>query len=143
MLEKSGLKYGILRLGSVYGKAENEKRMFNLPNLFPLRTKKNLDLKLFSKGVQIKSIVSVADVADAMIFLSKRKDNGLYHFVSQHLTVLEIAQICKSYNPKINLILTNDKIPYKGYFINSRKIKSLGFRYNYFYQDFVKDFLVN
>ena len=46
--------------------------MFNLPNLFPLRAKKNLDLKLFSKGVQIKSIISVKDVANAMIHMSKK-----------------------------------------------------------------------
>ena len=46
-------------------------RMFNLPNLFA-KSKNELDLKLFSKGVQIKSIISSKDVARAMVFLSKK-----------------------------------------------------------------------
>ena len=98
--------------------------MFNLPNLFSLRAKKNLNLKLFSKGVQIKSIISVKDVVNAMFHLSNSKFNKqTYNLVSQHLTVKEIGKICQRYNKKIKLISTNDKIPYKGYYMNSNKIK--------------------
>ena len=71
ILKKNNINFTILRLGSVYGFAE-KKRMFNLPNLFVLRSKNNQNLSLHSGGVQIKSIVSVKDVARAMLFLSKK-----------------------------------------------------------------------
>ena len=144
ILANSGLSYNILRLGSVYGYTTDEKRMFNLPNLFPLRAKKNLNLKLFSKGVQIKSIISVKDVADAMIHLTKKNlNNEIYHLVSEHLTVKEIAKICKNFNKQIKLISTNDKIPYKGYIMNTKKIIKTKFRYKNFYKDFVKKIILN
>ena len=143
ILEESGLNYNILRLGSVYGYTEDENRMFNLPNLFPLRAKKNLNLKLFSKGVQIKSIVSVKDVADAMFHLSNSKFNKqTYNLVSQHLTVKEIGKICQRYNKKIKLISTNDKIPYKGYYMNSNKIKKTNYKFKNFYKDFAKEIIL-
>ena len=143
MLINSGLKYNILRLGSVYGYSKDEKRMFNLPNLFPLRAKKNFNLKLFSKGMQIKSIISVKDVANSMIYLTKKKHkNEIYHLVSQHLTVKQIGQICKKLNNKIQLIPTNDKIPYPGYFMNSDKIIKTKFKYKYFYKDFAKEIIL-
>lgn len=143
LLKSSGLNFSILRLGSVYGQAENKKRMFNLPNLFPLRVKNNLDLKLFSKGIQIKAIISVNDVVNAMVFLSSKKKKGLYHLVSEHLTVKKIATICKNFNPKTNLILTNDPIPYQGYYMNCQKIINLGFNFSFTYKDFVKQYLFN
>jgi len=141
ILKKSNLDYCILRLGSVYGQTDT-KRMFNLPNLFPLRAKKNLDLKLYSKGIQIKSIVSVKDVARAMIYLSKTKfKKEIYHLVSEHLTVRKIGELCKYFNQNINLISTKDKIPYEGYYMSCVKIKKTGFKFNNGYKDFVKKFL--
>tara|TARA_B100000886_G_scaffold62688_1_gene38883 strand:+ start:1900 stop:2796 length:897 start_codon:yes stop_codon:yes gene_type:complete len=142
ILEKTNLNYFILRLGSVYGFGE-KKRMFNLPNLFVLRAKNNQNLKLFSGGVQIKSIVSSKDVARAMIFLSKTKyKKEIYHLVSEHLTVKEIAKNCEKYNKNIKLIPTKDKIPYLGYFINCRKILKTGFKFKINYKNFVKEYLV-
>jgi len=142
MIKESGLKFNILRLGSVYGLAENKKRMFNLPNLFPLRAKKKFDLKLFSDGIQIKSIISVKDVVRAMVFLSKNKyNNEIYHLVSEHFTVREIAEICKSINPKLKLNSTKDKIPYVGYHMNCDKILKKGFKFKYLYKNFMKEFL--
>ena len=120
-----------------------KKRMFNLPNLFVLRAKNNQNLKLFSGGVQIKSIVSSKDVARAMIFLSKTKyKKEIYHLVSEHLTVKEIGENCKKYNKNIKLIPTKDKIPYLGYFINCRKILKTGFKFEINYKNFVKEYLV-
>ena len=143
LLKKNFKDVGILRLGSVYGLAEDEKRMFNLPNLFPLRASKNLDLKLFSGGVQIKSIVSVKDVVKAMIFLSKKPLNGqIFNLVSEHLTVKEIGEICKKFNQNINLVSTNDKIPYEGYYINCKKIKKAGFNFSEKYFSFAKKLIL-
>lgn len=141
ILQRSNVNYFVLRLGSVYGYAEKN-RMFNLPNLFALRVKNNQDLKLFSDGIQIKSIVSVKDVARAMIFLSKNKfTNEIYHLTSEHLTVKKIAKICCKFNKNIKLISTKDKIPYLGYFINCSKILRTGFRFRHYYRNFAKSYL--
>ena len=141
MLENSCTNFSILRLGSVYGLAP-KKRMFNLPNLFALRTKYDQNLKLFSKGVQIKAIVSVVDVARAMIHCSKSNfKRQKYHLASEHITVKEIADKCKAHNNKIKLIKTNDKIPYLGYYINCNKILKSGFKFKINYQKFIKDYL--
>ena len=142
LLSENFMNFRVLRLGSVYGAAENEKRMFNLPNLFPLRAKKNLDLKLFSRGVQIKSIVSVEDVARAMIFVKKNSFRGqIFNLVSEHLTVKKIGQLCKKFNKNIRLIMTKDKIPYEGYFIDCSKIIRNGFRFKDHYKKFAQNFI--
>ena len=103
IIKKSSLDYFILRLGSVYGYTENEKRMFNMPNLFPKLVKKNANLRLFSRGVQLKSIVSVHDVARFIIFcLTYKRVNQIFNVVSQNLTTFTIANMCKKFNKKTN-----------------------------------------
>lgn len=144
LLKKNKIDYIILRLGSVYGDTSDKKRMFNLPNLFALRAKIGLDLKLFSSGIQIKSIVSVKDVSRAMFFFKNKKySRQIYNLVSQHYTVKKIGQICKKYNKKISLLITKHKIPYEGYYMNCSKIKKTGFKFKYNYEIFVKNFIKN
>ena len=58
------------------------------------------------------------------------------------MTVREIGKICKKYNNKINLIYTKDKIPYKGYYMNSSKIIKTKFKYKHFYKEFVKEVFI-
>ena len=53
IIKKSSLDYFILRLGSVYGYTENEKRMFNMPNLFQKKLKK-CKFETFFKRCSIK-----------------------------------------------------------------------------------------
>ena len=97
LLKQNNIEYIVLRLGSVYGYTSDKKRMFNLPNLFALRAKDGLDLKLFSGGIQVKSIVSVKDVSRAMYFFKNKKySQQIYNLVSQHHTVKKIGQICKN-----------------------------------------------
>ena len=142
LLSKSQNKYVILRLGSVYGETQKE-RMFNMPNLFPLRVKSGKNLKLFSKGIQIKGLVSVKDVARAMIFFSKKiKKKEIFNLVSEHFTVKEIAKMCRKYNKKIKLISTKDKIPSKGYFMSKKKILKSGFKFSHNYKSFVKKYII-
>lgn len=139
IIKKSSLDYFILRLGSVYGYSENEKRMFNMPNLFPKLVKKNKNLRLFSKGVQLKSIVSVHDVARFIIFcLNYKINNQIFNVVSQNLRTSTIARMCRKFNKKTKLIFTNDQIPNPGYSMSSKKIKKTGFRFKLFYNDFLK-----
>lgn len=144
LLKQNNIEYIVLRLGSVYGYTSDKKRMFNLPNLFALRAKDGLDLKLFSGGIQVKSIVSVKDVSRAMYFFKNKKySQQIYNLVSQHHTVKKIGQICKKYNNKINLLSTRHKIPYSGYYMNCSKIKKTGFKFKHNYEIFVKNFIKN
>ena len=103
LLINNKVNFLIVRLGSVFGKTEDIKRMFNLPNLFPLRAKNNLDLKLFSRGIQIKSIISVKDVARAILFLSKKKLKKNYSILFLSILLLKKLVICvKSIIKKLN-----------------------------------------
>ena len=95
-----------------------------MPNLFPKLVKKNANLRLFSRGVQLKSIVSVHDVARFIIFcLTYKRVNQIFNVVSQNLTTFTIANMCKKFNKKTKLILTNDEIPNPSYSMSSNKNK--------------------
>ena len=39
------------------------------------------------------------------------------------MTVKEVAEICKKYNPKVTLRETNDEIPNLGFSLSNKKIK--------------------
>tara|TARA_B100001093_G_C26840437_1_gene1020311 strand:+ start:160 stop:1062 length:903 start_codon:yes stop_codon:yes gene_type:complete len=139
IIKKSSLNYFILRLGSVYGYIEDEKRMFNMPNLFPKLVKKNQNLKLFSNGIQLKSIVSVNDVARCMLFCcGYNRVNQIFNVVSENLTTFKIANMCKRFNKKVKLILTDDLIPNPGYSMSSKKIKRTGFKFKFLYKNFLR-----
>ena len=62
-LKNSGKNYIILRLGSVYGYSTDTARIDIMPNLFSKIASQNGTLKLFAGGRQVKSLVSLIDVA--------------------------------------------------------------------------------
>ena len=75
-------------------------------------------------------------------FYPKNKFKGeLYHFVSEHISVKQIANFCLKFNKNIKLINTRDKIPYLGYIMDCSKILDTGFVFKYFYEDFVRKYL--
>ena len=60
---KSNINYVILRLASTYGFSNDSTRVQIVPNLFSKITSENGEIKLFAKGKQLKSLVSLIDVA--------------------------------------------------------------------------------
>ena len=62
-------------------------------------------LKLFGGGRQLKSLVPLIDVARCFKFMEEREDinNELFNFTKDTVTVKQVAEICKKFNPKINL----------------------------------------
>ena len=46
----------------------------------------------------------------------------LFNLTKETLTVKEVAQICKRYNPKIELRETNDEIPNLGFSLSNEKL---------------------
>ena len=95
----------ILRLGSLYGRSFDSTRLNIMPNLFAKMSATGKTLKLFSKGKQLKSLVSVVDVARAMEFVEVNKNcsREIYNLVNENLTVADVAKICKKHNKKTNI----------------------------------------
>jgi nucleoside-diphosphate-sugar epimerase/SAM-dependent methyltransferase/dTDP-4-dehydrorhamnose 3,5-epimerase-like enzyme len=130
-ITKSGKNYAIFRLGSVYGFSTDTMRMNIMPNLFSKITSQNGKIKLFGGGVQLKSLVSVIDVARCFKFVEEKEDfkNGIYNLSKENCTVKDVADICKKINPKLEVISTNDDVPNKGYSMSNKKLLSTGFKF--------------
>ena len=123
-LKDSGKNYIILRLGSVYGYSTDTARIDIMPNLFSKIASQNGVLKLFAGGRQVKSLVPLIDVARCFKYMEERKDltSETFNLTKDTVTVKEVAEICKKYNPKIILKETNDEIPNLGFSLANKKI---------------------
>ena len=128
---KSGKKYAIFRLGSVYGFSTDTMRMNIMPNLFSKIASQNGKIKLFGGGVQLKSLVPLIDVARCFKFVEEKKNfkNGIYNLSKENLTVKDVADICKKVNPKLEITTTDDEVPNKGYSMSNKKLLNTGFKF--------------
>tara|TARA_A100001015_G_scaffold167013_1_gene185672 strand:- start:1466 stop:4009 length:2544 start_codon:yes stop_codon:yes gene_type:complete len=132
-LIKSNKNFVILRLGSVYGKSYDSTRLNIMPNLFSKITSLDGEIRLFSKGDQIKSLVSVLDVARCLEFVGENIDlnNEIFHCVNENMTVREVAEICKKINKNLTLVSTTDPVPNKGYSLSNKKLLEAGFKFQF------------
>lgn len=122
----SDKRFTIVRLASVYGYNENV-RWKILPNLFSKMTAMDGKIKVFGKDC-IKPLVGVNDCARALEFLSNKKFDGhIFHLSNEHLTVDEIAMICKSIRPNLVVEYTDDAVINKGYKLSNEKLLKAGF----------------
>ena len=142
-LKSSGKNYIILRLGSVYGYSTDTARIDIMPNLFSKIASQNGTLKLFAGGRQIKSLVPLIDVARCFKFMEERDDLTFetFNLTKDTVTVKEVAEICKKYNPKINLKETNDPIPNDGFSLSNKKILKNGFNFLYGLNESIKEMI--
>lgn len=125
----SNKKYIICRLASVYGFSYDSTRIGIMPNLFTKMSSTGQTIKLFSDGVQMKSLVSVKDVVRFMKFISHSDIiNEVYHVSNENISVGGVAKILKEIDPKIKVIKTKDEIPNLGYTISNKKMLSTGFQ---------------
>ena len=127
----SGKKYAIFRLGSVYGFSTDTMRINIMPNLFSKIASQNGKIKLFGGGVQLKSLVPLIDVARCFKFVEESNDfkNGIYNLTKDNVTVKDVADLCKKINPKLEITLTDDEIPNKGYSLSNKKLLQTGFKF--------------
>ncbi len=130
-IKKSGKKYAIFRLGSVYGFSTDTMRINIMPNLFSKIASQNGKIKLFGGGVQLKSLVPLIDVARCFKFVEEKNDfkSGIYNLTKENLCVKDVADICKKINPKLEITLTDDEVPNKGYSLSNKKLLSTGFEF--------------
>ena len=128
---KSGKKYAIFRLGSVYGFSTDTMRINIMPNLFSKIASQNGQIKLFGGGVQLKSLAPLIDVARCFKFVEEKNNfkNGIYNLSKENVTVKEVADICKKINPKLEIITTDDEVPNKGYSLSNKKLLKTGFEF--------------
>ncbi len=142
-LKDSGKNFIIIRLGSVYGYSTDTARIDIMVNFFSKMASQNGMLRLFGGGRQLKSLVPLIDVARCFKFMEEREDinNELFNFTKDTVTVKEVAEICKKFNPKIQLTETNDEIPNLGFSLSNKKILTTGFKFLYNLEESIKEMI--
>ena len=142
-LKKSGKNYVILRLGSVYGYSTDSMRIDIMPNLFSKIASQDGTLKLFAGGRQIKSLVPLIDVARCFKFMEEKNEikSETFNLTKDTLTVKEVAEVCKKYNPKITLKETNDEVPNLGFSLSNKKLLNTGFEFLYNLDQNIKEMI--
>lgn len=141
----SNVNYVILRLASVYGYSTDTMRIGIMPNLFSKIASQNGTIKLFSGGVQVKSLVPLQDVVRCMKFMAESPSisREIFHLSKETTTVKEVAQLCKEINPDLEIVETNDEIPNLGYTISNAKLISTGFQFRYSLKQCLKEMINN
>ncbi len=142
-LKYSGKNYIILRLGSVYGYSSDTARIDIMANSFAKTASQDGTLRLFAGGKQIKSLVPLIDVARCFKFVEEKDDinKELFNLTKDTVTVKNVAEICKKYNPRINLRETNDEIPNLGFSLSNKKILKTGFKFLYALDENIKEMI--
>tara|TARA_Y100000590_G_scaffold456277_1_gene606543 strand:+ start:19 stop:2574 length:2556 start_codon:yes stop_codon:yes gene_type:complete len=133
-IKNSKKNYVILRLGSVCGYSSTDTMRINImPNLFSKIASQNGQINLFGGGKQIKSTVPLIDVVRCMKFMEENEkiEKETFNLVKETVTVEEVAKICKKYNPKVKIKITDDEIPNLGYALSNKKLLKTGFKFLY------------
>ena len=140
-IQESNKNFVIFRLGSVYGLSFDSMRLNTVTNLFSKISASNGELSLFANGVQLKSLVSVVDVARCMKFVGENKNinKEIFHLSNESVTIKELAEICKKVNKNLVLKSTDDEIPNRGYTLSNKKIKRTGFKFLYNLKESVEE----
>ena len=142
-IKKSGLKYIILRLASVYGYSTDTMRINIMPNLFSKIASQNGKIKLFSGGKQIKSLSPLLDVARCFKFMesNNRIESGIYNVAKDSVSVKKVAEICKKINSKLQIETTDDEVPNLGYTLSNRKLLNTGFKFLYSLEESIHEMI--
>ena len=137
--------YVILWLGSVYGNSYDSTRLNIMPNLFAKLASLDKEIKLFGGGRQLKSLVSVTDVARCMNFVAENNQikNEIFNCSNENLTVKQVSNICKKFSKNLKITSTNDPIPNFGYSLSNKKLKSLGFKFLFDIETSIKDMIIS
>jgi len=144
-IKKTQHQYVILRLGSVYGYSTDTMRIGIMPNLFSKMASQDSTIKLFGGGVQYKSLVSLIDVARCFKFMAEDNSitNETFHLVNEQTTVKDVAELCKTFKPELNIISTDDEVPNLGYTLSNKRLLATGFKFLYNLEDSVKEMITN
>ena len=67
----------------------------------------------------------------------------IFNLTKDTLTVKEVAEICKKYNPKVDLMETNDEVPNLGFSLSNKKLLNTGFEFLYNLDQNIKEMIEN
>lgn len=142
-LSNSDKNYVILRLATVCGFSTDTMRINIMPNLFSKIASQQGTIKLFSGGVQLKSLVPLLDVVHCIKFMADNKDisREMFHLSKESMSVKDVAEICKKFSPDLNIIETDDEIPNLGYTISNEKLLATGFKFRYNIEECIKEMI--
>ena len=142
-LKNSGKNYVILRLGSVYGYSTDTSRIDIMPNLFSKIASQDGTIKLYAGGRQIKSLVPLIDVARCFKEMAENNNisSEIFNLTKDTVSVKDVAEICKKYNPKVILKETNDEVPNLGFSLSNKKILKTGFKFLYSLDQSIQDMI--
>ncbi len=131
-LEQKDCNYVICRFGANYGYG-NEMRMGLVGNTFAKLTAQNETIKLIGGGNNIRPLTCVLDSARVLKHLGENPlfNREIFHCNGENKTIKEIAQICKTINPKIKIKKTKDKQPFGSYGMNNKKLLRTGFKFQH------------
>jgi nucleoside-diphosphate-sugar epimerase len=91
-------------------------------------TAQNLDLKVFGSE-NYKPLIGIGDLVNFIVFLLNSEYNKeIFHCVNENLKVIDIANICLTYN-NINIIHTNEQSPNNGFTLSNQKLLKTGFKF--------------
>ncbi|MBS3100213.1 NAD(P)-dependent oxidoreductase [Candidatus Pacearchaeota archaeon] len=141
-LKNSGKNYIICRLGTNYGIGPSM-RLKIVANTFAKLAAQGKTISMFSGGTNFKSLVSVKDTARCLKFLGENPsiNKEIFNCINENLRIVEIAEICKKFNPNTNITTTNDPIPNEGYTLSNKKLLSTGFEFKYNVHDSIKEMI--
>ena len=115
-----------------------------MPNLFSKIAAEKGSLKLFSGGIQYKSLVDARDVANCVKFLVDTNiSRQIIHCSNENLTVKQVSQICKRFSPNLTITETKDRIPNRGYTLSNEKLLGLGFEFSHNIIDSIEEMIAN
>tara|TARA_B100000927_G_scaffold283717_1_gene271792 strand:- start:421 stop:1341 length:921 start_codon:yes stop_codon:yes gene_type:complete len=142
-IKKSGLNYVILRLGSVHGFSGTSTRLNIMANTFSKIAAEKGEITLHGGGNQLKSLVSVFDVASALKYTAEnnliRKE--IFHCVSENILVKDVAKLCKSIVDDVTINVSNEKVPNKGYGLSNQKLIKSGFEFKVLLSESIKQMI--
>ena len=120
----------IVRANNIYGIRQYPEKLIStsIVNLI-----KNKPIPIHGNGRNIRFYLSAVDFANALIFLVKKREKGIYNIGSNFFEKnINIARhICKIFkkNPKKFIKFTNDRLYNdKRYSVSSKKIQKLGWK---------------
>ena len=65
----------------------------------------------------------------------------IFNLTKDTLSVKEVAEVCKKYNPKVVLKETNDEIPNLGFSLSNKKLLNAGFEFLYNLDQNIKEMI--
>ena len=72
----------------------------------------------------------------------KTKQAKLFNVSKDSVKVKDVADLCKKFNPKVNIIKTNDKVPYPGFTLSNKKLLDTGFKFLYGLEKSLKEMIL-